>query len=66
VLCAEPADVVLHLTPTEIVAIVRATDKWPADVPPPDGWWTLQEKLKQGMAANPQAAAVINEKLDAR
>jgi len=63
---AASPEVTLHLEPAEVASIVRATDKWPDAETPPDGWWTLQEKLKQAVAANPQAAAVINEKLDVR
>lgn len=35
-----------------------------ADEVPPGGWWTLQEKLKQAMDANPVAAAAINAALE--
>jgi hypothetical protein len=63
---AASPDVMLHLAPAEVIAIVRGMDRWPAAETPPDGWWTLQEKLKQAMAANPQAAEVVNGELDGR
>ncbi len=50
----------LSLTPDEVVAVIRSMDRQPLGEIPPggDGFWTLQEKLKQAMAANPQAAEV--------
>jgi hypothetical protein len=63
---AQAQNINLSLRPAEVVAIVRATDRWPIERVPPPGWWTLQQKLKQAMAANPQAAAMINEKLNGR
>jgi hypothetical protein len=62
------AAVDLHLDTGEVVAIIRAMDRWQiAEVPPGgDGWWTLQAKLKMAVAANPEAAAVIDGALDGR
>lgn len=56
----------LSLTPDEVVAIVRGMDAWPIAETPPDGWFALQEKIKQAIEAKPDIAAVINEKLDGR
>jgi len=65
---ASAENVNLSLAPAEVVAIVRAMDIWPPAETPPggDGWWTLQEKLKQAMAANPQAAGVVEGELSGR
>ncbi len=58
----------LSLDSDEIVAVVKAMNAWPAAEIPPggDGWWSLQEKIKQAIEANPEAAKIINEKLDGR
>jgi hypothetical protein len=52
----------LSLTPAEIVAIAKAMDRWPLAETPPDGWWSLQQKIKQAAEVNP----AINELLDGR
>jgi hypothetical protein len=64
--CAVPADVTLHLTPAEVVAIVRSMDQSPISQVPPAGFWDAQVKIKQALEANPEAWREVKSALEHR
>jgi hypothetical protein len=61
---AEPADVVLRLTPTEIVAIILSTDRQPMSEAPPAGFWDAQSKILEALKANPEAWRKVKAALE--
>jgi hypothetical protein len=64
--CAAAEPVTLHLTSTEIVAIVRSLDRQPISQIPPNGFWDAQIKIKQALEANPQAWREVKSALEHR
>jgi hypothetical protein len=63
---AEPPDVVLHLTPTEVVAIVRSMDQSQLSFNPPAGFWDTQIEIIRALEANPDAWREVKTALEHR
>jgi hypothetical protein len=49
----------ISLTPAEVVAIVRAQDRWPFGEKTPDGFFDVQAKISTALDANPAARAAV-------
>jgi hypothetical protein len=49
----------ITLAPAEVVAIVRAQDRWPTAEKTPDGFFDVQTKIAAALDANPAARAAV-------
>lgn len=52
---AQDATITLMFTPAEVNALQRSLDRQPMSQTPPSGFWPLQTKINQALAANPEA-----------
>lgn len=55
------SNVTMVLSPAEVVALVRAMDKWPTSEPAPDGYWIVQGKLVRAVNDNPEASTAFEK-----
>ncbi|WP_354097642.1 hypothetical protein [Bradyrhizobium sp. S3.2.12] len=51
----DAANITVNLAPAEVAAIQRSLDRHPISQTPPPGFWSLQTKINQALAANPEA-----------
>jgi hypothetical protein len=49
----------ISLTPAEVVAIVKAQDRWPMGERYPEGFLDVQIKISNYLDANPAARAAV-------
>jgi hypothetical protein len=59
----EAANITLTLTPSEVIAIVRSMDRQPLAQTPPVGFWPVQVKIAEALAANHEAKRAFDQLL---